>query len=84
MSPKPVPPPRPVAVRFRDQIESAEADGRTRPEMTLRLTHGDASLLKRDGNVALADISFIDGVMRYLGVKVEAGGVKASELVFSD
>ncbi|HWE47643.1 MAG TPA: hypothetical protein VG407_16605 [Caulobacteraceae bacterium] len=52
--------------------------------MTLRLTHGDASLLKRDGNVALADISFIDGVMRYLGVKVEAGGVKASELVFSD
>ena len=69
------------AVLFREQIGRAVADGHDRPQMMLRLTHGDVSLLKRDRSVALSDISFADGVMRYLGVRVEVGGVAASELV---
>ena len=71
----------PPAVRFRDEIERAETEGATREEMTLRLTHGDASLLKRDRNLAMADISFADGTMRFLGVKTDVGGVAVSELV---
>ncbi len=76
-----VPSHRSPAGRLRKQIEGAEAGGLGRPEMTLRLTHADASLLKRDPELAVADISFADGVMRFLGVKVEAGGVTVSELV---
>lgn len=72
------------ANRFRHQIEKAEADGLSRPHMTLRLTHADASQLKRDPELAVSDISFADGVMRYLDVKVTEGGVAVSELVTSD
>jgi|WetSurMetagenome_2_1015567.scaffolds.fasta_scaffold128496_3 hypothetical protein len=84
MMPKPLPSRRASpAVQFRAQIERAEAEGLSRAEMTLRLTPGDASLLKRDRNLALADISFGDGVMRYLDVRVVEGGVVVSELVTS-
>jgi hypothetical protein len=71
------------AVRFRDQIEMAEADGFGRPQMMLRMTHADASLLKRDPSLAVSDISFADGIMRFLGVRVEEGGVAESVLVKS-
>ena len=37
-----------VAVRFRYEIEQAEARGAVRAAMTLRLTLGDADKLKRD------------------------------------
>jgi len=69
---------------FREQIEKAEAAGAARKKMRLHLTHADASLLKRDREVALADISFAEGVMRYLGVQVQEGGVTVSELVTPD
>lgn len=69
------------ALRFRTQIELATAEGATPDDLTLRLTLGDASLLKRDPNLALADLSFIGGTMRFLGVKIEQGGVAESELV---
>ena len=72
-----------VAGRLRSQIEKAEAGGVDRPEMTLRLSHADASHLKRDRDIAISDISFADGIMRFLGVKVEEGGVTESELVTS-
>jgi hypothetical protein len=72
---------RSPAGRLREQIERAEASGLRRKQMMLRLTHADASLLKRDPELAMSDISFADGVMRFLGVKVEAGGVTVSELV---
>ncbi|HEX6859002.1 MAG TPA: hypothetical protein VF138_02210 [Caulobacteraceae bacterium] len=49
-------------------------------DMLLRLTHGDASELKRDRTLAVEDISFADGVMRFLGVKAELGGVTSSRL----
>lgn len=67
-------------VYFRKEIEAADPDGLLRNDMTLRLTLGDATALKRDRELPVADISFADGVMRYLGVKVEAGGVAESVL----
>ena len=79
-STRPSLPPLAPAERFRGQIETALADGVALEDMTLRLTLGDTHKLKRDPKVALADISFADGVMRYLGVKVEQGGVAASTL----
>jgi hypothetical protein len=71
----------PAGERFRKEIEAAELAGGDRARMTLRLTLGDVSQLKRDSALALTDISYADGVMRFLGVLVEAGGVSASELV---
>ena len=52
----------------------AEADGVARDAMTLRMTLRDASELKRDPKVAVADITFGEGGMRYLGVAVDQGG----------
>ncbi|HUO11524.1 MAG TPA: hypothetical protein VMU37_02100 [Caulobacteraceae bacterium] len=66
---------------MRSQIEKAEAAGVDRPQMTLRLTHADASSLKRDPDLAMSDIIFADGVMSFLGVKVEEGGVTESALL---
>ena len=70
-------PPGPL---FKAQIEAAEADGSHRDDMTLRLTLNDVTALKRDPTLPIADISFTGGVMRYLGVKVEQGGVPESVL----
>jgi len=82
MRPAPAPPGRrSPAARLRERIERAEAEGLKRTKMTLRLTHADVSLLKRDPELAVSDISFGDGVMKFLGVKVEAGEVTVSELV---
>lgn len=65
---------------FRREIEKAEAAGVAREDMTLRLTLNDADRLRRDRSLAVADISFADGVMRFIGVRVEQGGVAASVL----
>ena len=65
---------------FRTAIEKAEAEGGRRDEMVLRLTSRDAADLKRDKTVAVSDISFAGGVMRFLGVKVVQGGLEASRL----
>jgi hypothetical protein len=65
---------------FRKQIEAALASGAAVEDMTLRLTLGDVHKLKRDTSLALSDISFAGGVMRFLGVKIEQGGVAASAL----
>ena len=81
---KPAPQPRPnvrhSAEIFRAAIDKALEDGVKPKNMLLRLTHGDASELKRDRTLAIEDISFAGGVMRFLGVKVELGGVTASRL----
>jgi len=78
------PPPAPAARspdnRFRGEIEAALADGVAREAMTLRLTLRDTHLLSRDPTIPLADISYADGVMRFLGVRIEKGGVSASAL----
>jgi hypothetical protein len=79
---RPPPPVRrvPPAPRFRSEIEAAEAEGAVRDDMTLRLTLNDVTALRRDRTLAVADLSFTGGVMRYLGVKVEQGGVAESTL----
>jgi hypothetical protein len=69
-----------AATLFRKQIEAAEAEGVHRNDMTLRLTLTDVTALQRDRTLSVADISFAGGVMRYLGVKIERGGVAQSVL----
>lgn len=66
--------------RFRAQIEAAAADGADRAQMLLRLTLRDANLLSRDPDTPLADISYLGGEMRFLGVRVAKGGVAESSL----
>jgi hypothetical protein len=72
--------PEPGAVDFRQAIEHAESEGVSRDQMTLRLTLRDDSRLKRDRTLAVEDLSFADGEMRFLGVKVVAGGIISSGL----
>jgi hypothetical protein len=69
-----------VGARFRQEIEHAEARGIARADMTLRLTLGDVNKLQRDRSLPVADISFADGVMRFLGVAIDQGGVAESSL----
>ena len=68
------------ASQFLREIEKAEADGVAREDMVLQLTYSDAQQIKRDSSLAVADVSFSEGVMRFLGVKVEQGGVSVSAL----
>jgi hypothetical protein len=65
---------------FRHAIAAAEADGVAREAMVLRLTLRDDAELKRDPAVAMDEISFVGGEMRFLGVRVVAGGVPVSSL----
>lgn len=82
------PPPSPARVsaakRLRHAIEAADAEGIQRKDMVLRLTLSDVAHLKRDASLALEDISFRDGVMRFLGVQIEPGGVAESVLERSE
>ena len=66
--------------RFRAQIEAAVAEGVAREDMTLRLTLRDVHLMSRDPATPVADISYAGGVMRFLGVRVEKGGIESSVL----
>ena len=74
----------PAALHLRAEIEKAEAAGAPREDMSLHLTLNDVNELKRDRNLAVTDISFTGGVMRYLGVKVVQGGVSVSVLRLGD
>ena len=80
---KPPPPPRSKGSpdsRFRGQIEAALSEGVAPQDLTLRLTLRDAMLMARDPETPVADISFTGGVMRFLGILVEKGGVSESVL----
>jgi hypothetical protein len=79
-APRPTPRYVPAARRLRDQIEAARAEGALPEQMVLRLTHSDVDHLKRDRSLAVSDISFADGQMHFLGVRVETGGVGESVL----
>jgi hypothetical protein len=72
--------PLPPGVKFKTAIEQALKDGIAPDALLLRLTLGDVSRLKRDREIPAADISFVDGEMRYLGVKVAEGDVDVSTL----
>jgi hypothetical protein len=73
-------PDRPRVEVFRRAIATAEADGLTRTEMVLHLTHRDVHGLKRDPGIPLEDISFADGIMHFIGVRIVQGGSTASFL----
>jgi hypothetical protein len=80
--------PRVTPVKIRNPVEDiraviaeAEARGVKRKNMLLRLTHRDASVLKRSPAVADAEVSFEGGGMSFLGIAVEVGNVTVSELV---
>jgi len=65
---------------FQDAIKARVAEGVAAETMVLHLTHRDAANLRRDPSVPLDAISFCDGEMRLLGVKVVTGGVAVSAL----
>lgn len=65
---------------LRAAIADAGDKGEDLSVMTLHLTHRDAALLKRSPAVAMEEISFLGGEMRFLGVKVEVGAVTVSAL----
>jgi hypothetical protein len=62
---------------LRAQIEAAIAEGLTTEDLTLCLTHRDRMMLSRDPATPLADVSYVGGIMRFLGVRVQrsAGAV---------
>ena len=65
---------------LRGLISDADGQGADRAGLLLNLTHRDAALLKRSPAVAMDEISFLGGEMRFLGVKVEVGAVTVSAL----
>lgn len=67
------------ANRFRGAIDEAVAKGAGLDELLLRLTLTDANRLLRDRETP-GDIRFEEGIMRFLGVKVQQGGVEVSVL----
>jgi len=80
-----LPPARPVRhtspeSRFRGPIQEALASGVAVEDMRLRLTLHDANLLARDRSIPVSDISYTGGTMRFLGVRIEQGGVAVSVL----
>lgn len=71
-------PGRPSIEDLRAQIARAEADGVSKDAMTLSLTLRDEADLKRARSVGVHEISFADGEMRFLGVRIISGGVTVS------
>ena len=61
----------PTIEDLRAAVTKAEADGVSRDTMLLRLTFRDESLIKRSPEVGLDEVSFIDGEMRFVGVRVK-------------
>jgi hypothetical protein len=82
VSAKPSPSGRPAvtltpAEEFRAAIGAALAQGADASAMQLHLTLRDESSLRRDRTVPLEDIRYMDGEMRFLGVKVTSGATSA-------
>lgn len=81
MSQAPRPMPRSDTITaLRGLISDADGKGADRADLLLNLTHRDPALLKRSPAVAMEEISFLGGEMRFLGVKVEVGAVTVSAL----
>lgn len=66
--------------QVRTLVASAQLERPGVRNMLLRLTARDASILKRHPGVAVHEITFAKGEMRFLGVRVQEGGVTASVL----
>jgi hypothetical protein len=67
-------------LEIRKWIDAADARGDQRSDLELHLSHRDACGLKRSPAVRTDEISFLDGVMRFLGVQVVAAGASTSTL----
>ncbi|HWW25406.1 MAG TPA: hypothetical protein VNZ85_05865 [Caulobacter sp.] len=67
-------------LQFREWIANAEHQGATRPQMQLHLSHRDLSGLKRSPGVRTEEISFLEGVMWFLGVEVLTATTSPSRL----
>lgn len=70
----------PTIEDLRNAVAKAEADGVSRDTMLLRLTFRDESLIKRSPDVGLDEVSFIEGQMRFVGVRVVVGNIPLSVL----
>jgi hypothetical protein len=66
--------------QLRQWIAAAELEGHVAGDMLLRLTCSDAAALKRHPDVAVHEVSFAMGEMRFMGVKVQEGAVTNSVL----
>lgn len=87
MSKKKQPPSLPASpsiAALRSTIEAALADGLKRKDLALHLTLRDESRIKRSPDVALDEVSFGDGGMSFLGIKVITGAVTVSSLERAD
>jgi hypothetical protein len=87
MSKKKQPPSLPASpsiVDMRTAIGLALADGIRRKSLVLHLTLRDESRIKRSREVAMDEVSFLDGEMSFLGVRVVTGSVAVSMLDRAD
>jgi hypothetical protein len=60
----------PDIAELRSLIDKAETQGIDRGDMLLHLTLRDESVIKRSRSVGIDEISFADGEMRFVGVRV--------------
>ena len=66
---------------FKSEIDDAKLAGIDPSTLLLRLSLSDVSRLKRDRSLAVGDISYLNGQMRFLGVLVAEGEGAVSALV---
>lgn len=71
----------PDIAEIRSAIDRAETQGIARGDMLLHLTFRDEALIKRSRAVGVDEVSFVDGQMRFVGVKVvvASGGLSNLE-----
>lgn len=70
----------PTIEAMRKAIASALEDGLLADDLLLRVNHRDLALIKRSPAVAIHEVNFKDGEMRFLGVPVAAEAVLQSYL----
>jgi hypothetical protein len=74
------PPSGPNIADLRTAIDRAETSGIDRGDMLLHLTFRDEAMIKRSRSVGVDEVSFADGQMRFMGVKVVVASGGASSL----
>ena len=69
---------------LRIAIDRAETSGIAKGDMLLHLTFRDEAMIKRSRLVGVDEVSFADGQMRFMGVKVVVASGGASSLEAPD
>ena len=80
----PVLPASPSIADLRGAIDAALADGMKRKDLVLHLPLRDECRIKRSPDVAMEEVSFGDGGMSFLGIRVISGAVTVSMLDRAD